>query len=114
MDAMTYVSSRDLIRSLLAEEQGGTTSELEKRCIADVLGKPAKGPDGKPVKGTRNRLSRAYAICRSSLQKSGRYKKGTADLTKKGSAISGAKAKKKDHESKVSRFETAVKAARKK
>lgn len=89
------------------------TSELEKRCVADVMGKSAKGPDGKPVKGARNQLSRAYAICRASLQKSGRIKKGTAELTKKGGKISGTKSKKDDHESKVSRFEKHVVAARK-
>jgi len=90
------------------------TSELEKRCVADVMGKSAKGPDGEPVKGARNQLSRAYAICRASLQKSGRIKKGKADLTKKGGKISGAKARLKDHSAKVSRFEKHVVAARKK
>jgi hypothetical protein len=90
------------------------TSELEKRCIADVMGKAAKDPSGDPVKGSRDRLSRAYAICRASLQKSGRIKKGTAEMTKKGRGISGAKAKSKDHDTKVSKFEKAVVAARKK
>lgn len=82
------------------------TSELEKRCIADVMAKGAKGSE--------NTLSRAYAICRASLQKSGRIKKGTAELTKKGGKISGTKAKKDDHDAKVSRFEKHVVAARKK
>lgn len=104
-----YIGVRQLL--FLNED---TTSELEKRCIANVMGKPAKGPDGKPVKGASNRLSRAYAICRSSLQKSGRYKKGTADLTKLGGKISGSKARKKDHSGKVSKFEKHVVAARKK
>jgi hypothetical protein len=103
-----FVFSSDLLS--LNEE----TSELEKRCVADIMAKPAKGPDGKPVKGARNRLSRAYAICRASLQKSGRIKKGTAELTKKGKGVSGAKSKSDDHESKISRFEKHVVAARKK
>lgn len=97
----------------LVEAKEGTTSDLEKRCIADVLAKAAKGPDGKPVKGQRDRVSRAYAICRSSLQKSGRIKDGTAELTKKGEKISGAKSKKKDNKSKVSAWKSAIVAARK-
>jgi len=103
-----FISVSDLMS--LNEE----TSELEKRCIADVMGKPAKGPDGKPVKGPSNRLSRAYAICRASLQKSGRIKKGTAEMTKKGRGISGSKSKADDHKSKVSSFEKHVVAARNK
>lgn len=100
--------------SLLVEAEDGQTSNLEKRCVADVLAKPAKSKDGKTVRGARNRVSRAYAICRASLQKSGRYKEGTAELTKKGKGISAAKAKAKDNKSKVAAWKSAIKAARKK
>ena len=111
MMTIEYIGVRQLLGIHRLDEE---TSELEKRCVADIMAKPAKGPDGKPVRGARDRLSRAFAICRASLQKSGRIKKGKAELTKKGKGVSGAKAKKKDHESKVSRFERHVVAARKK
>ena len=94
-------------------EATGSTSELEKRCVYDIMNKPAKGPDGKPVKGSKERLSRAYAICRASLQKSGRIKKGGMTLTKKGGKVSGPKARQKDHATKITGFEKAVVAARK-
>jgi len=81
------------------------TSELEKRCIYDVM---QKNKDG----SAKERLSRAYAICRATLQKSGRMKKGTEQMTRKGAGISGGKSKKKDHGEKVAGFEKAVKAAR--
>jgi hypothetical protein len=90
------------------------TSELEKRCVYDVMRKAAKGPDGKSVKGDRARLSRAFAICRASLQKSGRIEKGGMELTKLGGKISGPKARKKDHKTKVAGYEKDLKAARKK
>ena len=67
----------------------GTTSPLEKRCVSDVTKK------GKTV-------SQAYAICRASLQKSGRIEKGGMDLTKLGKTISNMKAKKSDHAAKMS------------
>jgi hypothetical protein len=94
------------VRSSALVSLNEETSELEKRCIADVMAKSSKGSE--------NTLSRAYAICRASLQKSGRIKKGKATLTKKGGKISGGKAKKDDHSDKVSRFEKHVVAARKK
>jgi len=98
----------------LAEAAKAHTSPLEKRCIADVLSKSAKGPDGKPVKGNRARLSRAYAICRASLQKSGRIKKGGMDLTKLGKKRSAARAKAGQHKMKLSKWKKAVVGARKK
>lgn len=98
----------------VVEAVRGQTSSLEKRCIADVLAKSAKGKDGKPVKGSREKVSRAYAICRASLQKSGRYKKGTADLTKLGAKRSAARSKVGDHKAKLSKWKKAIVAARKK
>lgn len=92
----------------LAEAARGQTSALEKRCIASVL--KQKGSEG----GAREKLSRAYAICRASLQRSGRYKAGTADLTKMGAKRSAARSKKSDHKAKLKTWKTAVNAARKK
>jgi len=106
-----FVTVRSLMR-LHALDEG--TSELEKRCVYDVMRKSAKGPDGKPVKGARNQLSRAFAICRASLQKSGRIEKGGMNLTKIGGKVSGPKARKKDHDTKVAGYERDLKAARKK
>ena len=60
----------------------------------------------------RAKISRAYAICRSSLQKSHRYKSGTADLTKVGAKKSQASGRKKDNKSKVTGFERLLKRAR--
>lgn len=77
------------------------TPTIEKRCVADVMKK--QGYD----------MSRAFAICRSSMQKGGNYKKGTADLTSGGSKKSIAKSKLKDNKSKARYFEKEVKAARK-
>jgi len=109
-----YYASEGLISVKDVMSLHEDTSELEKRCISDVMGRAAKDQSGNPVSGSSNKLSRAYAICRASLQKSGRIKKGTAEMTKKGRGISGAKAKSKDHDAKVSKFEKAVVAARKK
>lgn len=90
------------------EAKDGQTSELEKRCVADVIKKDDSGAS------QRDRVSRAYAICRSSLQKSGRIKKGKAELTKKGKGISGAKAKAQDHSTKMAFWKKSIVAARKK
>jgi len=95
-----YISPASLVA--LHEE----TSELEKRCIYDVM---QKNKDG----SKSERLSRAYAICRASLQKAKKMNPGTEKMTKKGAATSAAKAKKDDHGAKVKGFEKAVKAARK-
>ena len=76
-------------------------SNIEKRCVADVTAN--KGKD----------LSGAFAICRSSMQKSGNYKEGSMDLTKKGAAKSRASGHKKDNKSKVTHFEKEVESARK-
>ena len=77
----------------------GTTSPLEKRCVSDVTKK------GKTV-------SQAYAICRASLQKSGRIEKGGMDLTKLGKTISNMKARKSDHAAKMSSWKKAIVKAR--
>lgn len=86
-------------RELIGERK--KTPAIERRCVADVM---KKGKD----------MSGAFAICRSSMQKAGNYKKGSADLTKKGSKKSIAKSKKKDDSGKFNYFEKQVKAARKK
>ena len=90
----------------LAEAVRGQTSALEKRCIASVL--KQKGSEG----SARDKLSRAYAICRASLQKSGRISRGGMDLTKLGRAISKVRSRRKDHGVKVRTFEKAVRSAR--
>lgn len=93
-------------RQLIEEVQG--TSAIEKRCVFDLVNKDDSDNDH------RDKLSRAFAICRRSLQKSGRVKKGTSELTKMGSRRSSGMAHKKDHEMKNSGFEQMVIAARKK
>ena len=80
-------------------EKSGQTSPLEKRCVSDVVKK------GKTV-------SQAYAICRSSLQKSGRIEKGGMELTKLGKTISGMKSRKKDHATKMKAWKKAIVKAR--
>ena len=76
------------------------TSPLEKRCVSDVVKK------GKTV-------SQAYAICRASLQKSGRIEKGGMELTKLGKAISNMKSRKSDHATKLKSWKKAIVKARK-
>lgn len=93
--------------SLLLEARN-ETSNIERRCVYDVAGKNEYGDSS-----AKERLSRAFAICRSSLQKSGRMKKGTAELTKAGAKRSSAKGRKSDNKKKTSGFEKLVKAARK-
>lgn len=83
-------------------EERKHTPAIERRCVADVM---RKNPSYD--------LSRAFAICRSSMQKGGVYKKGTAQLTKKGAARSAGKDRAKDDPSKKRFFVKQVKAARK-
>ena len=92
----------------MIEAAKGLTSPLEKRCIADVIAKSPKGLDG------REKLSRAYAICRSSLQKSGRIKKGGTELTKVGKKRQSQRVQAGQHKQKLSKWKAAVVAARKK
>lgn len=106
---MRYLEFLSLAKSpVITEKKGddkGSTSDLEKRCVSSVADK---------LSGShRDRVSRAYAICRSSLQGSGRMKKGKAELTKKGRSAAGGKAKDDDHSDKVDRFEKLIKKARK-
>jgi hypothetical protein len=82
------------------EKKDGQTSPLEKRCVSGVV------KDGKTV-------SQAYAICRASLQKSGRIKKGGMELTKLGRTISSMKARKSDHAAKLKSWKKAIVKARK-
>lgn len=95
-----FVSAKYLV------EASRGTSSIEKRCVYDVAGKDSRDVD------QRDKLSRAFAICRSSLQRSGRMKSGTAELTKMGAKRSSAKAHKKDFPKKNRGFEKLVKAAR--
>ena len=81
------------------EKKEKETSPLEKRCVSDVVKK------GKT-------LSQAYAICRSSLQKSGRIEKGGMELTKLGKTISRIKSRKKDHAVKMKAWKKAIVKAR--
>ena len=82
------------------EKKDGQTSDLEKRCVSDVVKK------GKTV-------SQAYAICRASLQKSGRIEKGGMELTKLGKTISNVKSRKSDHKAKIKAWKKAIVKARK-
>jgi hypothetical protein len=101
------ISCRELVEQLQhAKKKKHTTSGIEMRCVYDVARKQTGGD-------ADDRLSRAFAICRASLQKSGRMKKDTADLTKLGKKRSAAKSRRKDHEKKVGGFERLVVAARK-
>jgi hypothetical protein len=77
-------------------------SNIEKRCIYDVLNKSANGD-----------LHRAFAICRSSMQKAGNYKKGSETLTKKGQKKNSASFSKIKNKTKISGYNKAVKQARK-
>lgn len=97
--AYGLITTRSLLVNFFEKENGGT-SELEKRCVSDV------------VKGGKT-VSQAYAICRSSLQKSGRIKKGGMELTKLGQTISSLKAKKTDHATKRAGWKRAIVKARK-
>lgn len=90
---------------LLVEAVKGTSS-LERRCVYDVASKDDRDVD------SRDKLSRAFAICRSSLQRAGRMKDGTAQLTKMGAKRSSGRAHLKDHRKKNAGFERIVKAAR--
>jgi hypothetical protein len=87
------------VRSLFAEERKHTPT-IERRCVADVMKKQGRDMSG------------AFAICRASMQKAGNYKKGSADLTKKGAAKSASKSRAKDDPAKFKYFEKQVKAAR--
>lgn len=87
--------------------EAAQTSNLERRCVNDVAQKNEYGDTS-----SRDKLSRAFAICRSSLQKAGEIKKGGMELTKKGAKRS--KARRQDNTKKISSFERLVKSARKK
>lgn len=86
-------------RNVKRKMDEGATSALEKRCVSDVVKK------GKTV-------SQAYAICRSSLQKSGRIEKGGMELTKLGKTISDVKTRKSDHVEKIKAWKKAIVKAR--
>jgi len=92
-DRYPLVSAKSLV-------EGKGTSPLEKRCIAGVM------KDGSKT------LSQAYAICRSSLQKSGRIEKGGMTLTKLGKKVSASHSRRKDQSAKMKTWKSAVKAAR--
>ncbi len=79
-------------------------SALERRCVSDVIGKQPGN--------ARDKLSHAFAICRSSMQKAHNYKAGTEDLTKQGAKRSADHGQRKDNETKINRYETALKKAR--
>lgn len=93
------VLTEGFLRSLFEERK--PTPPVERRCVADVMKKQGKD------------MSSAFAICRASMQKAGNYKKGSADLTKKGAAKSASKDRAKDDPAKTKYFEKQVKAARK-
>jgi len=102
--ANVLVSSAALLRGgirMLMEERP-RTPPIERRCVADVM-----------KDNPSYSMSRAFAICRSSMQKGGNYKKGTADLTKKGAAKSASKDHAKDDAAKTKFFKKQVKLARK-
>ena len=82
------------------------TSNVEKRCVFDVI------RDSPSEMDARSKMSRAFAICRSSLQKSGRLKQGTAELTKSGGKRSSAMGRRADNKTKIAGFERMVKKVR--
>lgn len=67
-----------------------------KRCVAKVAGK------GKE-------LDSAFAICVSSLQKSGQLGKGSLALTKKGEKVAKSKSSEKGHSKIVSKYKSLLK-----
>lgn len=77
------------------------TPTVLKRCVADVAAKHGGDTD------------RAFAICVSSLQKSGRLKPGTVKLTSMGKKVSKKKSGEKDNKAKVADYEKLLKKARK-
>jgi alcohol dehydrogenase class IV len=79
-----------------------TESNIEKRCIYDVLNKSAGGD-----------VHRAFAICRSSMQKAGNYAKGTETLTSKGKKKNKSSFDKVKNKTKIAGYNQAVKQARK-
>jgi hypothetical protein len=110
--AYGLITTRSLLTNFF-EKKAGSTSELEKRCVYDVVNKPGKTQSGDAVRGSKAKVSRAYAICRASLQKSGRMKKGTADLTKLGKTIASVKTRNSDHAAKRAGWKRAIAKARK-
>lgn len=81
---------------------------LEKRCIADVLKKGGIGGSS-----DRDKLSHAFAICRSSMQRAGNYRKGSESMTKQGAKRSAAHSKRKDQSAKMAMYSKALANARK-
>jgi hypothetical protein len=81
---------------------------LEKRCIADVLKKGGIGGSS-----DREKLSHAFAICKSSMQRAGNYRKGSESLTKQGAKRSTAHSKRKDQSAKMAVYSKALANARK-
>lgn len=94
---MKFLSAR-----LLVER----TANIEKRCIYDVMKKSASGDTA------RDGMSRAFAICRSSMQKAGNYKTGTADLTKSGSKKNKSSYSRQANKRKIGGFKRMVVKAR--
>ena len=74
--------------------------QVLRNCVAKVAAK-----DGD--------TSRAFAICTATLQKSGKLKKGTQKLTKKGRDAAGQRGKRPDAKDKDLDYERLIKAARK-
>lgn len=95
-----FVSPKEIV-------EARQTSNLERRCVYDLYRKNPSGDQSE-----RDRLGRAFAICRSSLQKSGAMKPGTARMTRYGSGRSSSKSKLKDNSKKIKGFERMVRAAR--
>lgn len=103
-DESVFVSAVSILRegiSILFSEERKKTPTIEKRCVSDVM-----------VKNPNWDMSRAFAVCRSSMQKAGNYRSGSADLTKNGAAKSAGKSRAKDNPAKSIFFKSQVKAAR--
>jgi hypothetical protein len=77
------------------------TPVVLKRCVADVASQYGGDTD------------KAFAICVSSLQKSGRLEPGTVTPTPLGKKVSKEKSKESDEKSKVSKYEKLLKRAKK-
>lgn len=82
-----------------------------RHCVVKVFkslgGDKAQGDD------RRDALSRAFAICMSSMQKAGQVKPGTRKLTKKGAGKAGWRMKDPETKTKDREYEQIVQSVRK-
>jgi len=85
------------------QERQHTTPQM-KRCVRAIVDKSGNV--------SRDSISRAFAICTSSLQKKGYLKKGTNRPTKKGMQRGKSKAAEKGHKEKLQDYESMLAAVK--